>query len=79
MKIGNRDHVYAIFVMDTKRLLHQNISDIRRDLNDYTKLPREINRGSRKKIRKLLSFIDQDVHNIIRPCVNCNESPNMKA
>ena len=49
MKLGNRGHVYAIFVMNTKSLPYQNISDIRSDLNDYTKLPREINRRSRKK------------------------------
>ena len=49
MKLGNRGHVYAIFVMNAKSLSYQNISDIRSDLNDYTKLPREINRRSRKK------------------------------
>ena len=49
MKLGNRGHVYAIFVMNAKSLSYQNISDIRSDLNDYTKLPREINRRSRKQ------------------------------
>ena len=49
IKLGNRGHVYAIFVMNAKSLSYQNISDIRSDLNDYTKLPREINRRSRKK------------------------------